>query len=102
MSKFQIGNRVKVYDRLSTIHIYIGTICELCCTGEIKIKRDGDDRTIIIWPQQCRKLVKKYRIRIWVKPDELGSEETKQHYLNPTVSLFRMPEWTEFVEVKRK
>lgn len=108
VSKWQpkIGDRVAAYNNGQRV---VGTVTSI----EAGLKQNSgpvvvswDVPTGIGWisvhPKQCRKLVKRTRRRIWVRPDTL----TNNYIINGSnlfaVSSQPQANWVEFVEVRPK
>lgn len=91
MSKFKVGDRVKIYHHRTPL---IGVVNHITEDGMIKI--DLSEVGYIYHPKQCRKLVKKERRRAWIKLTDYGQ-------IDGWASCERhSPGWVEFIEVKKK
>lgn len=103
---FKVGDRVVVYGGIpGTGHCASrskGTV--IAITGiDIDIRFDdkiGNSSSWIVYPQQCRKLVKKHKRRIWIEPFYVPI--SGQASLAGRVMGDSKEGFIEFVEVRRK
>jgi len=107
--KFKVGDRVSVYDHDKDLFGAKGTVYSAYGLGKpvviVKLDKPNEHANIpTIYVNQCRRLVKKKRRRIWVY--ELASSFDETSKIDFTgyrqVSTREKPGWLEFVEVKRK
>jgi hypothetical protein len=107
MNKFQKGDRVACYFGLEGegAKRWTGTV-DYAKEDYVQVTTDDGVAGRGLHPKQCRKLVKKKRNRIWVKPEFLKSALDKLFDENKNYCLAKYPApdtyWTEFVEVKKK
>lgn len=100
MSKFQAGDRVRVYENAESI--LTGTVADLG-GGKVRVLIEPHGASWVFHPKQCRKLVKKERRRVWIACRDSGLSVFGGKLVNPA-GIFRSPspEFVEFVEVRRK
>lgn len=116
MSKFQVGDRVKVYGHWGAQYLIgsKGTIKKIELNNPFKaphvaVKLDieidclRDDGTIWVHPKQCRKLVKKERRRVWIN---MYGHSAIAHLSEARAIVDAAPyvqeRAVEFVEVRKK
>ena len=95
---FQVGERVRVFSASSRgnerqLDGIITKIPDIGCYAiEVKVRMGGDYEVIQASRKQCRRLVKKPKRRLWIRPltDLLNSED---------VSLFPKEGWEEWKPV---
>jgi hypothetical protein len=123
MKPFKIGDRVAVYGKVGERQLYrqTGTICDpydgvnynnelLTVFFDFDLKTQQCPKQELVHPKQCRRLIKKERKRIWVKPapaviDIVGLNSTA--VIQSTESIRQASStpkkgWIEFIEVKKK
>ena len=97
MTKFKVGDRVAFYDGIAR---NTGTVDEIDSTVDaIRV----DD--VWLHAKQCRRLKKKERRRVWLNPEFVPSAyqpKTRAVGTKLVISVTPVPEFIEFVEVKRK
>lgn len=107
--KFKIGDRVRVYGPGWKVSGAVHGFCEVqespwpgtvkAVDGKLtEVLRDYDGAMLAVYPQQCRKLVKKKRRRIWADEEFL---KTGSGYVWTKPPTQHDQHIFEFVEVKR-
>ena len=94
--RFKVGDRVRVYGLYC--EVINGTV-ESLGNPQIFVRADSDGKIYSPYPQQCRRLVKKERRRVWVVSwafKNLAGAEEFVRTENPHDKDFK-----EFVEVKK-
>lgn len=105
-SKFKVGDRVAVY--LPSIPPLpagrtVGTVTRIATDETLALVCDGWSG--MAHPRQCRKLIPKKRMRVWVRKEYVAkclSGEPFSH-IGPIFSHTVQPDrlsWSEFIEVK--
>lgn len=89
MSKFEPGDRVRVY--FMAAPPTKARVLEVEPGGLLRVEDDGDRRAYFVWPKACRKLVKKERRRIWILDENL--EEFVQGQMRGYDVLHRCDCW---------
>jgi hypothetical protein len=99
MSRFKSGDRVAIY---SGTKRWTGTV-EQCSADDmlLRVALHPSGTVTGAHPKQCRKLVKKYRRRVWLHCYEDGRVEHALKLHTPTCGV-PCTFCREFVEVKRK
>lgn len=64
MSKFKVGDRVAVYHGVFHNRAH-GRVTGLYQSGEVSVLLDNNVQATV-WPQQCRRLVKRERRSVWI------------------------------------
>ncbi len=101
MSKFEVGDRIAIYEELERWKATIIKINEL---GHLYVLYlfEGEEVRDYFHPKQCRKIKKKERRRVWVDKIDYSANEISTHrpirFDNPFDSI----NWVEFVEVKKR
>lgn len=105
---FKVGDRVRVYHGWREIEGQVTSIANTNLASElIHVTEDGfysahEDGPFA--PEQCRKLVKKERRRVWLIESDIPASKG----INYHKTIYRWPErhnndnWIEFIEAKRK
>lgn len=106
--KFPIGTRVRVYATLnSAVAETAGVVTRLrTADGMLYVNLDGRRGEIVAHPMQCRRLIKKQRMRLWVAITQKGAAVDvvvggSMPMMLPPCSNQDMPSWHEFIEVKK-
>ena len=103
MTKFKENDRVRVYDRHRSPKPLVGFISMITHDGILLVKPDAGGGSISFHPQQCRRLVKKERKRIWVTWPKYHFNEYEANISlkEPKETSFPTDIY-EFVEVRKK
>ncbi len=105
MTQFKIGDRVRVYNAGTPRNELVVGIIESLPDEKtdfvrIVFKENGIMQRYLAYPQQCRRLVKKERRRVYICINKGGALDTRGH--TTCYSERKHPKWVEFIEVKRK
>lgn len=103
---FQVGERVRVHDvcqETGKLCSDVGTIREIGMDGALFIDCKFWQSHIPFNPKQCRRLVKKERRRVWLKPFDVNySDKYPPRIGSIDAALGPFEDYVEFVEVRRK
>lgn len=91
MTQFKVGDRVAVYECFAR---HVGIITGMTKKTSFYVRLDGFDDGCAYHPKQCRRLVKKKRRSVWVKPESYDG--TGLHCVP-----WECDGWIEFSEVKK-
>lgn len=74
INKLQKGERVAVYHGV-LFDGKIGEISDSCQSGEFIISFPDTDEKVLVWPQQCRRIKPKYKLReFWIKEENIDKD----------------------------
>lgn len=98
--EFKVGDRVAVY---SSKKRFKGTVTSdvITSAGLIQIKFD-DGYLWDFFPQQCRRLIKKQRRRVWVHKEVIDNEDISDDVTFDFNQIkINQYDWIEFIKVKK-
>lgn len=107
MTEFKVGDRVRVYGWFGGKDdpSLADQACEVIDVEgtRLVVRPKHWTKNVIAHAKQCRRLVKKERRRVWLKPNPGGYNAYYHWEMKAELCLSEtpIPEWTEFIEVKK-
>ena len=92
--KFKVGDRVKIYSAEGINYGHVEGIHEP--TGNMGVKLISADRIVPVHYKQCRRLIKKKRLEVWVSKEFLSSWES----LSPCPHIYPLSDKAHITNTK--